>query len=120
MEGAGSSSLAGRTCTPCTKGADLQPVSEEEAASLAASLPLWTLDFSGTPCITRRLVCKNFKAAMAFVNGMAVVAEEQGHHPDFTLTNYREVVVTMTTHDIQGLHMNDFVVASNYKPQCGL
>ena len=71
-------------------------------------------------CITRRLVCKNFKAAMAFVNGMAVVAEEQGHHPDFTLTNYRGVVVTMTTHDVQGLHMNDFVVVIITVLSCNL
>lgn len=35
-----------------------------------------------------------------------------GHHPDFTLKDYREVHVTMTTHSIRGLHRNDFIVAA--------
>ncbi|CAM9840733.1 unnamed protein product [Discosporangium mesarthrocarpum] len=58
------------------------------------SLPLWSLAESSDK-ITRSFVAKNFIAAMAFLNGVAKVAEEQGHHPDMHLTQYRNVEVQL-------------------------
>ena len=42
---------------------------------------------------------------------MSAVAEGEGHHPDFHLTNYRDVRVEVTTHAIGGLSLHDFVLA---------
>ena len=39
------------------------------------------------------------------------LAEEQGHHPDLCL-GWGRVQVTLYTHNIDGLHENDFVLAA--------
>lgn len=52
------------------------------------------------------------QCALDFINGMSAVAEEEGHHPDFHLTNYRDVRVDVTTHAIGGLSLHDFVLAA--------
>lgn len=43
---------------------------------------------------------------------IAVVAEEEGHHPDLHLTGYNTVVAEMTTHAANGLTENDFIMAA--------
>jgi len=48
---------------------------------------------------------------MAFVVKMALVAEAQDHHPDFTV-HYRDVDVTLYTHTVGGLSDNDLIVAA--------
>lgn len=49
---------------------------------------------------------------MKFFNALSVIAEEEGHHPDISLTNYREVAVDLTTHAVGGLTMPDLVLAA--------
>lgn len=39
---------------------------------------------------------------MAFLNGVAEIAEEQGHHPDLHLTQYRNVEIRLQTHSMGG------------------
>ena len=74
---------------------------------LANMAPGWTL---GDALLERELTFKNFRVAMAFLNRLADVAEEQGHHPDIEL-RYNKVKLTLTTHKIGGLSRNDFVLA---------
>ncbi len=40
------------------------------------------------------------------------MAEEEGHHPDLHLTNFREVEVCISTHAVGGLTYPDFVLAA--------
>ena len=54
---------------------------------------------------------KNFKRAIEFVNKVAVLAEEEGHHPDIAV-NYSEVNIAIWTHAIGGLSENDFILAA--------
>lgn len=61
--------------------------------------------------IEKKFNFKDFIEAMKFVNKLADLAEEQGHHPDFCV-HYNEVKVTLWTHKIDGLHENDFIMAS--------
>jgi 4a-hydroxytetrahydrobiopterin dehydratase len=49
--------------------------------------------------------------ALAFVNKVAAIAEEQGHHPDILLT-WGKADVTMWTHKINGLTESDFILAA--------
>jgi 4a-hydroxytetrahydrobiopterin dehydratase len=53
----------------------------------------------------------DFKTALAFVNRVGAVAEEQGHHPDLLLT-WGKVEITIFTHKIDGLTESDFVLAA--------
>jgi 4a-hydroxytetrahydrobiopterin dehydratase len=52
----------------------------------------------------------SFTDAIAFVNGVARLAESQNHHPDITI-NYRKVALTLTTHDAGGITEKDYVLA---------
>ena len=73
--------------------------------------PRWRLgDDAGS--LERELVFKNFARAMAFLNRLADVAEQEGHHPDFCLRGWNRVTVTLRTHAIGGLSLNDFILAA--------
>lgn len=61
-------------------------------------------------------ICKQYgfdgyRAAVAFVNRVATLAEEQDHHPDILLT-YDSVTLTLTSHDAGGLTERDFQLAA--------
>jgi 4a-hydroxytetrahydrobiopterin dehydratase len=48
--------------------------------------------------LVRDLRFGDFRAALAFVNRVGAIAEEQGHHPDVLLHGYRHVRLTLSTH----------------------
>jgi 4a-hydroxytetrahydrobiopterin dehydratase len=54
---------------------------------------------------------KNFKEALAFVNKVGAIAEEEGHHPDILL-RWGKVKIMLWTHKIGGLSENDFILAA--------
>ena len=53
----------------------------------------------------------DFIEAMKFVNKVAELAEKEGHHPDITI-HYNKVEITLWSHFINGLSINDFIVAA--------
>jgi 4a-hydroxytetrahydrobiopterin dehydratase len=53
----------------------------------------------------------DFAKAMAFVTKVAAIAEEEGHHPDITIS-YGDVGLELSTHAIHGLSENDFILAA--------
>lgn len=61
--------------------------------------------------IEKQYKFKNFVQAVQFVNKVAELAEEQGHHPDISIS-YSKVGISLTTHAIHGLSTNDFIIAS--------
>ena len=93
-------------CVPCKKGTP--------ALDLAASRARhehvleWTLDF---PRLKRTFQLRDFRAALAWVNRVGMLAEEEQHHPDFHLTGWNKVELVLWTHAAGGLHDNDFVMA---------
>lgn len=92
-------------------GKDTPALSAEDVQARIGALPLWALSTDGK-VISREFTAKNWGAAMAFINGLSVLAEEEGHHPDVHLTNWRNVRVDLTTHAIGGLSMPDLVLAA--------
>lgn len=66
----------------------------------------------GPDKITREFEFKNFLEAIYFVNKVAKIAEEEGHHPNIYLHDYKRVKIELYTHKIGGLHKNDFILAS--------
>ena len=50
----------------------------------------------------------DFALALAFVNRIGAIAEEQNHHPNIYLT-WGEVRIDIWTHKIDGLTESDFV-----------
>lgn len=100
--------LAEKTCVPCKGG--IPPMPKDEARSYMEQVPGWELSEAGDR-IARRFAFADFAAALAFVNGVGALAEEEQHHPDIAFGwGYAEV--TFFTHKIRGLHENDFVMAA--------
>lgn len=53
----------------------------------------------------------DFKQTMAFVNKVADLAEEEGHHPDMVVS-YGKATIELSTHAVKGLSENDFILAA--------
>lgn len=101
--------LAQRKCKACEGG--VEKLSRDESERLLAEVPQWHLDASNT-AMERKWVFKNFVNAIEFINRVGELAEVEQHHPDLHLTGYRNVKVVLTTHAIDGLSDNDFIVAA--------
>ena len=53
----------------------------------------------------------DFAQALAFVNRIGAIAEEQQHHPDIALA-WGKVSLEVWTHKIDGLTESDFILAA--------
>jgi len=58
----------------------------------------------------RELVFKDFNAAFAFMQRVAVIAEQMDHHPDWRNV-YNRVEIRLSTHDAGGITKLDFELA---------
>ena len=54
---------------------------------------------------------KNFLESQNFVNLVGNISEEEGHHPDLSF-GWGYAKVSITTHAIEGLSENDFILAA--------
>ncbi len=97
-----------RHCVPCEGGTP--KMSPEAAGEGLRTLGGWEAR-DGATRIHRDFRFRDFKEAMRFVDALAVVAEAEGHHPDFSV-HYSAVDVELWTHAIGGLSENDFIVAA--------
>ena len=61
--------------------------------------------------INRKFTAKNFQSAMDCLNEIGRLAEEQNHHPDLHITNYRDVHIELYTHKLNGVTENDIILA---------
>lgn len=100
--------LSQRHCIPCEGG--VPTIERAEAESMLANLEGWKLSDDGK-LISRKYEFRGFFRTMSFINAMAWVVNEQGHHPDFS-AGYNYCEVGFTTHAIDGLSENDFICAA--------
>lgn len=54
---------------------------------------------------------KNFLESQKFVNKVGEISEQEGHHPDI-LFGWGYAKISITTHAIEGLSENDFILAA--------
>ena len=54
---------------------------------------------------------KNFEESQNFVNEVGKISESEGHHPDITF-GWGYAKINITTHAIEGLSENDFILAA--------
>lgn len=101
--------LTEQKCEACEGG--VPPLTRDEAEELLPQVPDWQLNDAGD-LLSRAYECANFAEALALVNRAGEIAEAEGHHPDMHLTNYKYVLIELTTHAIGGLSKNDFIVAA--------
>jgi 4a-hydroxytetrahydrobiopterin dehydratase len=84
-------------------------LSDAERAALATTLPTWAPRDNGG-AIHRTFRFKDFSEAWGFMARVALLAEGQGHHPDWSNV-WNKVDITLSTHDAGGLTENDVTLA---------
>ncbi len=101
-------SLADNQCVPCRGG--VPPLESAKIQELLGQLEKgWSLNADGH--LERAYEFKNFADALAFVNTVGAIAEDEGHHPDLYLA-WGRCKVEIWTHKIQGLTESDFYLAA--------
>lgn len=99
--------LADRHCVPCKPGTP--PLDAAAREALLREVPEWRV-VDGHH-LEREYRVADFVAALALVNRIGAIAEEQNHHPDLFLT-WGRVAVKIWTHTIDGLSEGDFIFAA--------
>ncbi len=105
--GAMMSDLANRQCVPCRGG--IPPLTPGETAELRGRLDGW--EVVSNHHLAKSCNFPDFAEALAFVNKVGAIAEEQGHHPDLYLA-WGLVRIEVWTHKIDGLTESDFILAA--------
>lgn len=100
--------LSQKHCVPCE--GDAQPLSHEESERLLEKISQWTLIEDRE--IEKTYEFNDFSEAIDFVNAVSKIAENEGHHPDIRLHDFKKVDIKISTHAIDGLSENDFILAS--------
>ena len=80
---------------------------ESEVATRLESLEGWSRYGAE---IRREFSFRDFVAAMAFVNAVALRAEAANHHPDIDI-RWNKVLLRLSTHSAGGLTAADFALA---------
>lgn len=96
-------------CVPCEGG--IPRLSVSAAADHLKDLSGWVL-LAEPDRIQKSLTVENFLAAIDFFQRIAELAEREGHHPDLHLSRYRCVSIEIWTHAVDGLSLNDFILAA--------
>ena len=79
---------------------------------LIKELDAWVLvTGSSIQKLRRKFVTKNYSQSLMLTNRIAELAESVNHHPVITL-EYGSVTVVWWTHELNGLHLNDFRMAA--------
>lgn len=100
--------LVSKKCVACEGG--VAPMTKEESHQYMSQVLGWELSAENTTLI-KEYKFKDFKEAMAFVNKVADLAQNEGHHPDIHIF-YNRVRLQLSTHAIKGLSENDFILAA--------
>ena len=98
--------LAKKRCVPCELGGT--PMPSKEVREYLTKVPGWQLNGKK---VQREFEFKDFVEAMKFVNRVADIAENEGHHPDLHV-HWNKVLIELWTHSMDGLSENDFIVAA--------
>ena len=102
--------LTGKRCQACEGG--VAKYTHDQAAEQLKQLGgQWQLS-EDSKMISRKWRLKNFVEAMEMAERVGQLAEQEQHHPDLHITGYRHLRVDLTTHAIDGLSENDFILAA--------
>ncbi|QEM81575.1 4a-hydroxytetrahydrobiopterin dehydratase [Halomonas binhaiensis] len=104
------SQLTEQQCEACSW--DAPHVTQSEIEDYKVQIPEWQIvERDGIMQLERSFKFRNFRQALEFTNKVGAIAEEAGHHPAL-LTEWGKVTVTWWSHEMKGLHKNDFILAA--------
>ena len=100
--------ISKKTCIPCQGG--IPPLEHKEINILMNQLEGgWKVNKYKE--IRKEYIFTKYTDAISFSNKIAQLSEKEGHHP-FIHIDYKKVTIILFTNKINGLHENDFILAS--------
>jgi len=105
------SDLLKKKCVPCEGGAI--PFDISEIHKYQKKVDDWNIIQNSEKIflLEKNFKFKNFKDSQVFVNKVGKISEEEGHHPDINF-GWGYAKINITTHAIEGLSENDFILAA--------
>ena len=105
------SDLLNKKCVPCEGGVTAFDISEIH--KYQKKVDGWSVSQNEKKIyfLEKKFTFKNFLESQKFVNEVGRISEEEGHHPDI-LFGWGYTKITITTHAIEGLSENDFILAA--------
>ena len=105
------SNLKDKKCVPCEGG--VIPFDISEIHKYKKKVDGWDIskDNKQNFFLNKRFNFNNFIESQEFINKVGEISEDEGHHPDISFgLGYAEIKIT--THAIEGLSENDFILAA--------
>lgn len=100
--------LIDKVCVPCQGG--VPSLTQNEIESFLEELGnSWVINNLGH--LYKEYIFKNFMDAMDLANKIAIIAEQEAHHPDI-LISWGKCSINIWTHKIDGLTESDFILAA--------
>jgi 4a-hydroxytetrahydrobiopterin dehydratase len=99
--------LADKRCAACS--GDVPGLTSTQIEKLLGQVAGW--EVLNDHHLTKTHSFPDFVSALAFVNRVGALAEDEGHHPDIYLA-WGRVRIEIWTHKIDGLTESDFVLAA--------
>ena len=100
--------LATEHCQPCQ--GKQHALSAPDIAQLLQRLPGWNLTHDDK-AIVKDFTFQDFHHTLGFINAVGYMANHENHHPDLE-AGYGHCQVLWSTHDVDGLSLNDFICAA--------
>jgi len=103
--------LQNKKCVPCEGG--VLPFDISEIHKYQKKVDNWNIikDKKNIYFLEKKFTFKNFLESQHFVNEVGKISEEEGHHPDISF-GWGYAKISITTHAIEGLSENDFILAA--------
>ena len=105
------SNLKDKKCVPCEGG--VIPFDISEIQKYQKKVDGWDIskDIKEKFFLNKKFNFNNFIESQEFINKVGEISEDEGHHPDISFGwGYAEIKIT--THAIEGLSENDFILAA--------
>ena len=100
--------LKNQKCQACS--GNTPKLDEKQISQHISKLDNWSVN-DDQKMIYKKFNFKTFKQALDFTNRVGELADLEGHHPDISL-GWGYSLVMLHTHAIQGLSINDFIIAA--------
>ena len=103
--------LTKKKCLPCEGG--LIPFDISDIHKYQKKVDDWDIIKNNKDIyfLEKNFKFDNFKKSQDFVNKVGEISEQEGHHPDINF-GWGYVKINITTHAIEGLSENDFILAA--------
>ena len=103
--------LINKKCVPCEGGIPALDLSEIH--KYQKKVDGWDVKSNEKKIyfLEKKFTFKDFLTSQKFVNQVGEISENEGHHPD-VLFGWGYAIIKITTHAIEGLSENDFILAA--------